>query len=82
MIYRDSFGRMTAKQRTDATSVYDTLIERAKKFNWSEYASRISADGNLSIAEQKHLDILKRLYETRLNKLTSRKKEALRLLGI
>jgi len=82
MIYRNSFGNMTAKQRTDATSVYDTLIERARKFKWSEYASRISADGDLSIAEQKHLDILKRLYETRLEKLTSRKKEALRLLGI
>lgn len=82
MIYRDSFGEMTAKQRTDATAVYDTLIERAKKFNWSEYASRISADGVLSTAEQKHLDILKRLYETRLDKLTSRKTQALRLLGI
>ena len=82
MIYRDSFGRMTAKQRTDATNVYDTLIERAKKFNWEEYASRISADGELSTAEKKHLDIIKKLYDSRLEKLVARKKETLRLLGI
>lgn len=82
MIYRNSFGRMSAKERTEAVSVYDTLIERAKKFNWEDYKTRFSADGELSLAEQKHLDILRKLYENRLNKLVSKKKETIRLLGI
>lgn len=82
MIYRDAFGKMSAKQRSDASNIYDTLIERAKKFNWDEYISRISADGQLSKGEQKHLDIIKKLYASRLEKLASLKKEALRLLGI
>lgn len=82
MIYRNSFGRMSARERAEATSVYDTLIERARKFKWQEYISRISADGNLSTAEKKHLDILRKLYESRLEKLVSKKKETIRLLGI
>lgn len=82
LVYRNSFGRMSAKDRTEAIAVYDTLIARAKKFNWEEYISRVSADGELSTAEKKHLDILRKLFDSRLTKLISKKKETIRLLGI
>lgn len=82
LIYRNSFGKMSAKDRTEVIAVYDTLIERAKKFKWDEYISRISADGQLSSAEKKHIEILRKLFESRLAKLTSKKTETIRLLGI
>jgi len=82
LIYRTSFGKMSAKDRTEVIAIYDTLIERAKKFKWDEYISRISSDGELSGAEKTHLDILRKLFENRLTKLVSKKKETIRLLGI
>lgn len=81
-IYRDRFGALTPSGRRQLVEVYDNLIERVKKFNWDDYASRLSADGNLTDAEQNHLNILKKLFDARLGKLTSSKEQTLKLLGI
>ena len=81
-IYKDRFSALSAKQRNELLDVYDTLIDRAKKFKWDEYASRLSADGNLSPAEQAHLDILKKLFTSRLDRLMSGKQQTIKLLGI
>lgn len=81
-IYRDRFGSLSVRDRNELLGIYDTLIERAKKFNWDEYASRLSADGNLSAAEQSHLDILKKLFTSRLSRLVSGKQQTVKLLGI
>ena len=82
LIYRSAFGKMSAKDRTEVIALYGTLIERAKKFKWDDYISRISSDGELSNAEKIHLDILRKLFENRLTRLISKKKETIRLLGI
>jgi hypothetical protein len=81
-IYKDRFGSLSAKERNELLGVYDTLIDRAKKFKWDEYASRLSADGNLSPAEQAHLDILKKLFTARLDRLVRGKQQTIKLLGI
>jgi hypothetical protein len=81
-IYKNRFGASSAQERNELLGIYDTLIERAKKFNWAEYSSRLAADGKLSNAEQIHLDILKKLYDSRLGKLVSGKQQTIKLLGI
>lgn len=81
-VFKNRFSQMSARERNEVLSVYDTLIDRAKKFDWDEYASRFAADGNLSKAEQAHLEILKKLFGERLNILVSKKKQAIQLLGI
>lgn len=81
-VFKDRFSKITPSERNQLVSIYDTLIDRAKKFKWDEYASRLSADGNLSQAEQTHLEILQKLYSKRLEMLVSKKKETIQLLGI
>lgn len=81
-VFKNRFSKMNAKERNEVLSVYDTLIDRAKKFDWDEYASRIAADGNLSKAEQAHLEILKKLFNERLDILVKKKKQTIQLLGI
>ena len=81
-IFRSRFANLSSSQRNQLVGIYDSLIDRAKKFNWSEYASRMSADGKLSKVEQAHLDILKKLYGQRLEALIKQKKQTIQLLGI
>jgi len=81
-IFRSRFNAASVDDKKQLVSLYDTLIDRAKKFNWTEYASRISADGNLSDAEQAHLNILKRLFNKRLDILVKQKQQTIQLLGI
>ena len=81
-IYRDRFGASSPSEQNELVNIYDTLIDRAKKFNWTEYGSRLSSDGELSSAEQTHLDILKKLYDLRLSKLVSGKQQTIKLLGL
>lgn len=81
-VYKQRFADLSPKERNEVIAVYDTLINRAKGFKWEEYASRLSADGVLSEAEQKHLNILKKLYDSRLSKLIDGKEQTVKLLGI
>jgi hypothetical protein len=81
-VYSAGFSVMSASNRNELVAVYDTLITRAKAFKWEEYASRLSADGDLSDSEQKHLAIIKKLYESRLTQLISSKEKTVKLLGI
>lgn len=81
-IYKDRFGSLSPKERNELVGIYDTLIDRARKFKWDEYASRLSADGNLSRSEQAHLDILKKLFTLRLDRLVRGKQQTIKLLGI
>jgi hypothetical protein len=81
-IYKDRFGSLSPKERNELLGIYDTLIDRAQKFKWDEYASRLSADGNLSRSEQAHLEILKKLFTLRLDRLVRGKQQTIKLLGI
>jgi hypothetical protein len=82
LVYKETFGSMTANQRRSTVEAYDTLIDRAKKFNWEEYISRISAGDSLSAVEQAHMEIIKRMFENRISKLVIKKQQIIKLLGI
>lgn len=81
-VYRKAFENSTAAQREAIAKRYDELIQRALKFNWEEFSSRIAADGNLSQVEKAHVEIVKSIYQERLNRLRKGKRQFLQLLGL
>lgn len=70
------------KIREDLAKHIESLIERARKFNWQEYSSRVAADGQLSDGEKKHLEVVKKIFDARLSILAKAKESFLNTLGI
>lgn len=68
--------------RKQILEIYETLLDRAKGFNWDRYISALRNDGKLSLAEQKHLDIVQGIYKLRLERLTASRDAFARLLEV
>lgn len=76
------FNELRETQRRQLLKIYDSLLDRASKFDWSEYVARLSVDGGLSAAEKQHLELVKTLFEQRLETLRSSRKRYLSILGV
>lgn len=76
------FNELRETQRRQLLKIYDSLLDRASKFDWSEYVARLSVDGGLSAAEKQHLDLVKTLFEQRLETLRKSRKRYLSILGV
>lgn len=62
--------------------VYDDLIQRARAFKWDTYLQRLTRDGKLSQSERRHMEIVKSVYDQRLENLTNSRDAFAQLLGI
>lgn len=88
--FANTDGKLLAnelKARADAVrqqiiEVYDDLIQRARSFKWDTYLERFSADGKLSSAEKRHLNIVQSVYEQRLKNLQNSREAFSELLGL
>lgn len=76
------FNELRETQRRQLLKIYDGLLDRAAKFNFSEYVQRLSVDGGLSAGEKQHLDLVKALFEGRLETLRKSRKQFLQILGV
>ena len=81
-VYKSAFDNLTSAQKEALSKHYDSLIERALKFNWDEFSTRLAVDGNLSDAEKAHITIVQSIYETRVERLRKAKRQFLQLLGM
>jgi hypothetical protein len=77
-----NFNELSVNQRKAMLTVYDDLVKRASEFDWSDYSARLGIDGKLSSAEKAHLDLVRAIFEQRLNNLRSAKKRYLQTLGV
>lgn len=68
--------------RRQLLAVYEQLLQRARKFNWDRYISALKNDGKLSLAEERHLEIVQGIYKLRLDRLSASKDAFARLLDI
>lgn len=68
--------------RRQILTVYEDLIQRARSFKWDAYIKQLRLDGKLSSAEQKHMDIVKSLYDQRLNNLAKSKESFANILEL
>ena len=80
--YERAFKKLTAQQRRSIVTQLDSMIQRVSGFSWEEYLARLNADGNLSAAEQSHLRIIRRIFDTRLNALKNSKESFVKLIGL
>lgn len=81
-VYKSAFEELTSAQKEALSKHYDSLIERALKFNWDEFSTRLAVDGNLSNAEKAHIAIVQSIYENRVERLRKAKRQFLQLLGM
>jgi hypothetical protein len=65
------YEKLEDTERKKLQSTYSGLLKKLRDFNWDDYVSRLGLDGGLSDAEKKHLNIIKRLFESRLTRLAT-----------
>lgn len=70
-MYRSYFMRLRKEQRKRALALLEELLFRAKQFNFREFARRMAIDGKLSESERRHTDVLRNIFESRIDMLSS-----------
>lgn len=76
------FSNLAASQRRLLLEFYKDLLDRAEKFNWDDYTSRLGLDGELSAGEKAHIELVKTLFTRRLEQLKSQRKRFLSTVGV
>jgi len=80
----DAYGRIfeAEEERELMLQVVDSLLERARGFDFGEYREKLSLDGRLSDGEEAHLAIIEEIFETRLGLLEEQREAILRIIGL
>jgi hypothetical protein len=73
---------LAEQQKKLLLELYSDLIERARQFSWDDYMSRLGLDGELSDGERAHIEVVKTLFEKRLEQLDSGRQRFLSTMGI
>jgi Fe-S cluster assembly ATPase SufC len=78
----DTFSSASESERKMLASLVDDLFKKLEAFNWDEYVSRLSIDGNLSDGEKRHLEIIKKIFSSRKDAIQKQKTTFNKLVGI
>ena len=68
--------------RRQILAIYEDLIQRARAFKWDSYIKKLRIDGKLSSAEEKHMGIIKSLFDQRINNLAKSKESFANILEL
>jgi len=79
---RANFAKRSEAQRRIALKLFDAMLTRLRQYDVSEMASRLALDGSYSQAEKTHINLVKKLIETRINVLSNSKKSFLNIIGL
>jgi hypothetical protein len=71
LTYKDYFEKLRKNQKAKVLSMLTELLERARSFNFDDFANRASIDGQISESERKHIEIMKSLFDNRVRKLST-----------
>lgn len=80
--YRDAFTDVSARQRQILLQFYNDTIKKAEEFKWEEYIKRLAADGKLTKPEQVRLDLMRDIFQGRLENLRSSKARLFEFVGL
>ncbi len=69
--YSKYYQQLKADQQAQMRKYISQLLARAKKFNLSQYRTRLSNDGKLSEGEKIHVDIVSKLFKQRVEQLSN-----------
>lgn len=78
----DSLKQKSEDVRRQILAIYDELLDRARAFRIEAYFRQLRADGKLSAAEQRHIEIVKTLFEQRVAMLSRSKNSLARFLEV
>lgn len=79
--FKQYYRNLTDEQRKQMLAAVDELLNRARKFSWENYISRLTIDGELSDSEKRHLTIVKRIYDNRVKLLSDSRQRFIDILG-
>ena len=79
-IYSSYYRALREDQRRMFQRQILQLVERARKFNFTKYRDRLYRDSELSDGEKAHLNIVKRIVESRIARLVASRESIIRLL--
>jgi hypothetical protein len=77
----DAIRKMSEENRQTSLEQIQNSIERARAFEWDQYLEALKVDGVLSPAEERHLNIVRQIFENRLETLESAQERLAELLG-
>jgi hypothetical protein len=80
--YGRNFSEVEQPDKDLMIQMLDSLIERASEFSWADYRAKLTADGIISDAEQKHLEIVEGIFNNRLEQLVASKELLQQILGL
>ncbi len=80
--YGLTFEQADEEQKALVLEIIGRLIDRAKNFSWQDYFSKLATDGVLSDIERTHLDIVKKIYDSRLSALSKSKESLAKIYGV
>ena len=80
--YKGVFTDVSARQRQILLDLYNDTIKKADEFKWEDYIRRLTADGKLTKPEQVRLDLMRDIFERRLQTLRSSKKRLFEFVGL
>ena len=78
----DSLKQKSEDVRRQILAIYDELLQRARAFRIDAYFKQLRADGKLSAAEQRHMEIVKTIFEQRVDMLSRSKNSLAQFLDI
>lgn len=69
--YKDYFAKLRKDQKVRVLSMLVELLERARSFDFDDFANRMAIDGEITSSERQHIAVMKSLYESRVRKLST-----------
>lgn len=78
----DALAKQSEELRRQALENFANIIERARAFEWNEYVNQLNLDGRLSDAERRHMQIVKRIFDVRLERLAQSRDAFARALKV
>lgn len=78
--YSDYYKELKIEQQIAFRNFIDQLLRRATSFKMKELIARLGLDG-LTAGEKSHLNIINRIFESRVKILASQKKNLISMLG-
>lgn len=69
--YSKYYQQLKSDQQAQMRKYISQLLARAKKFNLSQYRTRLSNDGKLSDGEKIHVEIIAKLFKQRVEQLSN-----------
>lgn len=78
----NAIRNMSEDSRQTALERVRSNIERAQAFDWDEYAETMKLDGVLSPAEERHITIVRQIFDNRLEMLQNQQERLEEIFGV